>query len=792
VLSGPIVRHVSDRTVTVWLALKQRETLTLNVYDTADAAGLPIATGKLDTVTVGAHLHLAAVTATLVPPHPGLSGGITYYYDITLGNGWCLADLGVVSKLDHPDADVARATRAAVLAFGTDARPSFALPPADLTQVHILHGSCRKLHGEQHDGLAAAHYLIRDAYRPDESWGLRRPHVLVCTGDQIYADDVADCVLAMCTDFGDTLLDWKPKELLPGLSPPRSPIDLPPGTRSQPVTEVGGFTGSLVDTPEVAKSHLMGLGEFLAMYLLAWSPVLWPETLPTSGASYDGEERENVERLRATLVQVRRALANVIVYMSFDDHEVTDDWNLNREWCRRVWGEVGDTTHGEPKALGRRVITNALIAYSLFQMWGNTPDRFTGGGPGAQIMALLAQWNGQPDRQPVLDEIATLLGVPGKKLPTFKDGPAQLPRDSQALGYAYCITWPKCPIELVVTDPRTSRVFYPEPMEPAGVMSDAAIVEQIPVPDPVPYLSLVVIPGPVLGVPWIEARQESRTPDIVWGRDAEAWGLQPRTFHRLLGRLARRPRVLVLSGDVHYGFTITAGLWASQPYGEPTPLATPARGALAQLNSSSLRNETSSTRTIHGMGWNAAAVVDAALVHNPDDWAGWPDLRGLGGTAYVPRSGARTEQVGRLIRFPAVLNVTDVKQRPHMYAPEHWRYRLTYLTGVREVPATVTPVARPPAGASKEAAAGWGFEAGTGLTELVVGNDGTEVVGWNNLGEIRFGEGASPEAPALPVLHVLWWSITASGRPEYSTTFRFTLDPTDTSAIPGQVWEQRP
>src|SRR6185503_7618579 len=76
-----------------------------------------------------------------------------------------------------------------------------------------------------------------------------------------------------------------------------------------------------------------------------------------------------VRQIRAfisCLPAVQRALANIPVYMIFDDHEVSDDWNLNRKWRDNV----------ERSALGRRLLTNALIAYWLCQGWGNDPARF--------------------------------------------------------------------------------------------------------------------------------------------------------------------------------------------------------------------------------------------------------------------------------------------------------------------------------------------------------------------------------------------------------------------------------
>jgi hypothetical protein len=67
-----------------------------------------------------------------------------------------------------------------------------------------------------------------------------------------------------------------------------------------------------------------------------------------------------------SLPAVRRAMANVPCYMMFDDHDVTDDWNLDSKWKSTV--EASDA--------GRRVLANALAAYWLFQGWGNDPDAY--------------------------------------------------------------------------------------------------------------------------------------------------------------------------------------------------------------------------------------------------------------------------------------------------------------------------------------------------------------------------------------------------------------------------------
>ncbi len=57
-----------------------------------------------------------------------------------------------------------------------------------------------------------------------------------------------------------------------------------------------------------------------------------------------------------SLHQVRRAIANIATYTIFDDHDVSDDWNLNQSWCLGVFGST----------LGRRVVSNALLAYIVY------------------------------------------------------------------------------------------------------------------------------------------------------------------------------------------------------------------------------------------------------------------------------------------------------------------------------------------------------------------------------------------------------------------------------------------
>jgi hypothetical protein len=89
------------------------------------------------------------------------------------------------------------------------------------------------------------------------------------------------------------------------------------------------------------------------------------------GAKYREEEiyekqEANMLTMHQTLPKVRRALANISTYMIFDDHEITDDWNLNPSWRRRVF----------TSPLGKSIVRNGMTSYALFQDWGNRADKY--------------------------------------------------------------------------------------------------------------------------------------------------------------------------------------------------------------------------------------------------------------------------------------------------------------------------------------------------------------------------------------------------------------------------------
>lgn len=97
-----------------------------------------------------------------------------------------------------------------------------------------------------------------------------RPHQLYLTGDQIYADHVAVAVLPTLTALGNELLGFTEKVPARGDDWPVDQKHLPTGWRTPVIDGEARFTGMSND------SHLVSLGEFCAMHLLAWSPDVWP------------------------------------------------------------------------------------------------------------------------------------------------------------------------------------------------------------------------------------------------------------------------------------------------------------------------------------------------------------------------------------------------------------------------------------------------------------------------------------------------------------------------------------
>ena len=359
-------------------------------------------------------------------------------------------------------------------------------------------------------------------------------------------------------------------------------------------------------------SHLMSLGEYCAMYLAVWSNTAWemdgaeprlakideiyalpaasplPQLWDLHACFVDGPtrprrtERNALDRelgkLRASasriqgiqnhhdtlgvffqsLPRVRRALANIPTYMVFDDHDVTDDWNITRAWRDRV--------HTSP--LGRSVLISSLVSYALFQDWGNDPKRYEGGPYRALLDQALAFFpEGSPSGPPVAvtEELGRMFALNQPD-----------PEPAPALKWHYTVDGPAH--RVVVLDTRTRRVFRSR-HQPSGLLSPQALDDQLPDPAlerlPAGVEVLVVVSqtpalqpslASSLIIPLMTSITELKHHENFANQtgldpDNEIWPGDDLAFHRFLERLARYRRVVVLSGEVHFGYGAQLSFW---------------------------------------------------------------------------------------------------------------------------------------------------------------------------------------------------------------------------------------
>ncbi len=698
ILAGPILRHTESDAVTVWVALKAPRQVTLNVYAT-DENGSSITALVLEgsgaTVPLGQHLHIIAVTAKPIgetkrrqgdagnpstslsaSPHlphsltsSSLEPGQIYAYDLSFGSD---------------EQTLAEALNSSIQPFPTTVSyfehqlPTFAIPPLDLCDLRLAHGSCRKLHGGGQDALPILDDLIKHYAKEPNA----RLHQLFFTGDQIYGDDVADPLLWAATSVGDTLLGWEENLPLSQTSTTgcefKKPRELKPGQRTDIAKDFCSFTAMLSNSPEKAKSHLFSMGEYFASYLLVWSPVLWSKCLPKGKDIYNDpkqakqwdEQARHVEECISQLWKVRRALANVPTYMICDDHDITDDWYLNRAWCVNVLS----------KPLGRRVVQNGLLAYAVFQAWGNTPDQFQDGQPGGNLLQAATLWSASAGTdEAAATKISQFLGIPQidskTGLPKLKlDNDVLIldrdyPDGTRPLEWHYTIRSLKH--EVIVLDTRTwrgyplqeeemeklpdryrGRVLDPKWMDesqlspvmegyafsPPRLLCPTAFEQQIQKPLELTdrlkqttesdiEVTFIVLPTNLVSLHIIDVVQqwELEKGNVFNSDVGDAWNLNEAALSTLLIELFKRRReVVVLSGDIHYAGTVRLSYWFGDHYNSVEQVSDGASPrvqnsnarVLAQLTASAFKNGELKTYFIHSKAKSIAP-------EQPQDWAGW-------------------------------------------------------------------------------------------------------------------------------------------------------------------------
>ncbi len=455
-LLGPILRRVEPHGVAVFVATREAASVRVAIYDgQVDVASLPpeLAANEIETTRFAAAFHAAVVLVSFADAASLLPGHL-YSYDVRVtpagGTAQSLKDLKLLG-----DPNLAAGDRADIvqkegdkslledvklkgygtkqpasadvevvaLGYAEQRLPSFVTCPAALDELVLIHASCRMPHGVGHPALQNLDGYIDDLDGAVEG----RPHMLFLTGDQIYADDVSAALLPGLNTLAIQLLG--DVEQVPS---PRGGAPMLVNTTVLPAGFRQRVTGSAGFTSDWASSHLIGFGEYLAMYCAAWNPALWPllaiadssdpdlsdalkkrladdatasrrpdrqaplppepnppvvlarpspdarddVITPLYGGTQpaaDALERVRLEFLasKAQLDEFRREVARVRrLLANVPTYMICDDHDVTDDWF--MTGGIRGRNLGNP--FGKALVRNALAAHTICQAWGNMPD----------------------------------------------------------------------------------------------------------------------------------------------------------------------------------------------------------------------------------------------------------------------------------------------------------------------------------------------------------------------------------------------------------------------------------
>jgi hypothetical protein len=523
ILCGPLLRRVEQQRLVIWLVTQAQDISALHLSIGSEKYSLT-PQRHWQHIQIGTHAWVHLLDCALdfkLPENEFIE------YDIAFVNGDLLSNILPQLSYDHSPTN----------------RPNFVYREK---VTSLFHGSCRNPHHASFDALIAANDQQQTALTPEH-----RANFIVMSGDQIYADDVAGPTLMAIQQlinllglFEEQPLDeseLEGSELLTNTSLQQHKYNLyqrkallPKVTDKQ--TSITGLFATERDifSSTFADNHLITMAEYFALYLLVWSPNAWgllentqnkwqalPSDLSVEHQKKWHSELSSIEHFRLGLPSVSQLLAHTPSYMMFDDHDVTDDWNLTAAWQTAAYSNTQS----------KRIIGNALIAYALFQGLGNQPDSF--GGEGLNDDGNTSVINIRDlSKQSVL--IETILAFEG---------------------WSYHVA---CSPKMVVLDSRTQRwQSEVSPYRPNGLMDWEALSDlqhQIQGEDSI----ILVAPAPIFGVKFIETIQRIFTffnqPLLV---DAENWMAHEGTAMALLQMFKHRntpQNFIILSGDVHYSF----------------------------------------------------------------------------------------------------------------------------------------------------------------------------------------------------------------------------------------------
>jgi len=565
ILAGPIVRRVEASCAYIWVATSKNYNITAECYEiTTRYEGNEYNSIKLrartKTVSLGENLYIHLIKVT---PSTKFKPNLLIGYNLRFQNkteSFDLDDLGLLNPV-NPNSIV----------YGSLKYPSFFIAEKDSSSSsNFLFGSCRKPHGEGEDTLVFGDQFLEQKCRDVTE----RPEALFLMGDQIYADDVPDSLFRRINLLGSALMGRS--EELSTIEPRLAEEALQSSLykingRKAIIQRIAKFTSAK------SYNHLIEFGEYAAMYLLAWSPVLWEigaqleldepfdeavekghliirsksENLkrlemPQLKKRYT-EQEKHIEHFKEATYKVRRLLANIPTYMIFDDHDITDDWNITSEWKEQV----------KASPLGKHIVANGLTAFWAFQGWGNQPSLFKRGFVSVIEKYFHELQNGKSERY--YHSWVKLL---------WEHSP----------WYFVAPTTPKA----IFLDTRTMREYDKQPLSeeqkqlgvdihPPQLVNGQELLELGDQLQKTRWRKgnplLIISPTPVIGFELIESivtkfsiplKMVGISVETVF--DMEAWRYNGKGMTRIFYQLSKwKPgECIILSGDVHYSFSVNS------------------------------------------------------------------------------------------------------------------------------------------------------------------------------------------------------------------------------------------
>lgn len=343
-IAGPMIRRAVAQEVNIWFITTEKvDNIFVRLFDGA-MVPLDVKTENGAPIQVGEFLFL--YLCRVVPKGDFLPHDEIVHYDI-----------GSLQIEGQEDTFLTLLDEIfdQIVADGQDL-PSFVLQAGAENDLRALYGSCRKLHGPGIDLMTQAETRIRDTIEEPAD----RPQAILLGGDQIYADDVSKKLIFEVNKLGRHLIGSQNQSTLVR----RNVLD------RQGRLARRGFTSTHMHW------HLETLGEFVALYLLAWNGDLWDQIALNVRMRPNPEERG-----RDGAYAARFTFANCVTYMMFDDHEITDDWNFDPKWEKYVY-RLKSWSNPDSKALkgggeAADLIVNGLVAFWIFQGFGNNPDAYS-------------------------------------------------------------------------------------------------------------------------------------------------------------------------------------------------------------------------------------------------------------------------------------------------------------------------------------------------------------------------------------------------------------------------------